>query len=285
VAFLYKVYFVACHSQHTIVKLSKLVKITADLQPASSLLHMRPTLFLSCCALVHTVSAAEPQQQLAWLWDEAALPSWSAAEAAVLHRHILLSGDSARTRPRMRKPALAAGTLVIPVLHVEVSTVNPPPHLEQRAPMIVQAMREAAAASTSGWVQLDMEARPSQREFYRQLVREVRAALPPQVHLSVTALGWWCRSPAWLEGLAADEIVPMFFRMGRDSAALRAIVEQSPQALHASCRNGSAGFSPQEAFGPEVARRYRKIYWFDRHAWRRAGTTPTTTSLITGTAP
>jgi hypothetical protein len=244
---------------------------------------MRLSPLLLCCALMRTVSAAEPRQQVAWLWDEAAQPSWSVPEAALLQRHILLSGDSARTRPRMRQPVLAPGTRVTPVLHVEVSTVNPPRRIEQRAAMIVQAMREAAAASTSGWVQLDMEARPSQRAFYRELVREVRAALPPQVRLSVTALAWWCRSPAWLDGLAADEVVPMFFRMGPDSAAMRAIVEQSPQTLHASCRNGSAGFSPQEAFAPEVAQRYKKLYWFDRHAWRRAGVSPTTTN--TGTAP
>jgi hypothetical protein len=238
---------------------------------------MRLAPLLSSFALLPAALGAAPvapQQQTAWLWDEARLPAWSAREAAVLQRHILLSGDSARTRPRMRKPVLAPGTLVTPVLHVEVSTVNPPQNIEQRAPMIVQAMREAAAASSSGWVQLDMEAKPSQRAFYRALVREIRDTLPPQVHLSVTALGWWCRSPAWLDGLAADEVVPMFFRMGRDSAAVRALVEQSPQTLHASCRNGSAGFSPQEPFAPEVTQRYRKTYWFDRHAWRLPEPTP-----------
>lgn len=243
---------------------------------------MRLLLLLLCCVLLRPAFGAG-QRQVAWLWDEAALPAWSAPEAALLHRHILLSGDSARTRPRMRQPLLPPGTLVTPVLHVEVSTVNPPQHLERRAPLILQALREAAAASTSGWVQLDMEAKPSQREFYRALVRDARAMLPPQIRLSVTALGWWCRSPAWLDNLAADEVVPMFFRMGRDSAALRAIVGQSPQTLHASCRSGSAGFSPQEAFAPAVTQRYQKIYWFDRHAWRRAGTTPTTS--MSGTPP
>jgi len=243
---------------------------------------MRLLPLMMCCAL-RSGLAAEPQRQVAWLWDEAALPTWSAHEAALLHRHILLSGDSARTRPRMRQPLLPPGTLVTPVLHVEVSTVNPPQHLEQRTPLILQALREAAAASSSGWVQLDMEAKPSQRELYRALVHDARAMLPPQIHLSVTALGWRCRSPAWLDGLAADEVVPMFFRMGRDSAALRAIVEQSPQTLHPSCRSGSAGFSPQEAFAPEVTQRYQKIYWFDRHAWRHAGTTPTTS--MSGTPP
>lgn len=217
------------------------------------------------------VPAAVRAQPAAWLWDEARLPAWSTREAAVLQRHILLSGDDTLLRPRMRWPALPTSTLVTPVLHVEVSTVNPPTHIEDSRAIIVSALLDAAAISSSGWVQLDMEAKPSQRAFYRSLVQQLRAALPPRIKLSVTALAWWCRSPAWLDGLAADEVVPMFFRMGKDSAALRAILEQSPATLHASCRAGSAGFSPQEPFARAVIERYQKTYWFDRHAWKRDG--------------
>jgi hypothetical protein len=226
---------------------------------------------LAWCTALMLWPVAAGAQAVAWLWDEAPLPAWSASEAAVLQRHILLTGDTALTRPRMRPPAMPGSTLVTPVLHVEVSTVNPPRDIEASRAMIVRALLDAAAGGTSGWVQLDMEARPSQREFYRSLVKQLRAALPPQVRLSVTALAWWCRSPAWLDNLAADEVVPMFFRMGKDSATMRAIVEQSPATLHASCRAGSAGFSPQEPFAPQVAARYRKTYWFDRHAWKRGG--------------
>jgi hypothetical protein len=214
--------------------------------------------------------AAASAQQVAWLWDEAQLPAWSAQEAAILQRHILLTGDTALSRPRMRWPAIPATTLVTPVLHVEVSTVNPPVNLENSRAMIIGALLDAAAASTSGWVQLDMEAKPSQRVFYRSLVRQARSALPSHIRLSVTALAWWCRSTAWLDDLAADEVVPMFFRMGRDGGTMRTLLEQSPSTLHARCRAGSVGFSPQEAFAPEVAARYRKIYWFDLHAWKRA---------------
>ena len=63
-----------------------------------------------------------------------------------------------------------------------------------------------------------MEARPSQRETYLRLVKQIRTTLPTDVRLSVTALAWWCRSDAWMDTLAADEVVPMYFRMGRDAA-------------------------------------------------------------------
>lgn len=214
---------------------------------------------------------AAKAQQVAWLWDEARLPAWSTREAAVLQRHILLSGDDILTRPRKRWPALPPSALVTPVLHVEVSTVNPPRQIENSRAIIVQALLDAAAASTSGWVQLDMEAKPSQRAFYRSLVQQLRNELPARIKLSVTALAWWCRAPAWLDGLAADEVVPMFFRMGADSTAMRNLLEQSPAALHASCRAGSAGFSPQEPFAHTVVARYTRTYWFDRRAWKRDG--------------
>lgn len=241
------------------------------------------TLLAAASALrAAAAQAMPPAPAVAWLWDSAVLPAWSTAEAAVLQRHILLTGPSALTRPRLHWPLMPSTTRVTPVLHVEVSTVNPPQDIDTRADMIVRAMREAAQASTSGWVQLDLEAKPSQRDFYRALVARVRAELPPQVRLSVTALAWWCRAPAWLDGLAADEVVPMFFRMGRDNAQLRHIVEHTPAMLHASCRAGSAGFSPQEPFAPQVLARYRKTYWFDRRAWQRSASA---TSPLTPTAP
>lgn len=217
-------------------------------------------------ALLATIPAGAGER-VAWLWDQAQLPAWSEQHAALLDRHILLSADTIRTRAG-RHLSLAAPTRVTPVLHVEVSTVHPPSNIEASRAAIVAAMLQAAAHSTSGRVQLDMEAKPSQRVFYRALVRDVRAALPPRIALSVTALGWWCRSPAWLDGLAADEVVPMFFRMGKDSAALRKVVEHTPQSLHPSCRGGSAGFSPQEPFPAQVTGRYSRTYWFDYHAWR-----------------
>jgi hypothetical protein len=205
---------------------------------------------------------------IAWLWKDASVPAFSRAAVAVVDRHIWLAGDKVLVRPGARPRALARGTNVIPVVHVEIDPLHPPANLHQAEPVVLDAMRSAARATTAGWVQLDLEARPSQRLEYRDLVRQVRAALPPEVKLSVTALAWWCRSKAWLDGLAADEVVPMFFRMGRDNAPLRGIVARGPGALHPLCRAGSAGFSRQEPFPREVVARYRRTYWFDETGWK-----------------
>ena len=211
---------------------------------------------------------APASDAIAWLWKDAPVPAFSRAAVAVVDRHIWLVGDKVLVRPGARPRALPRAINVIPVVHVELDPLDPPAGLRHAAPVILDAMRSAARASTAGWVQLDLEARPSQRADYRDLVRTIRTALPHDLKLSVTALAWWCRSGAWLDGLGADEVVPMFFRMGRDNAALRGIVAGQPAALHPLCRAGSAGFSRQEAFAPGVTARYRRTYWFDETGWK-----------------
>jgi hypothetical protein len=210
-----------------------------------------------------------PPPAIAWIWKDTAPPAWSRARVAVVDRHILLSGDAISQRPGARPRQLPSGTEVTPVVHVELDLLRPSANLRAASPLIVAAIKSAAQATTSGWVQLDLEARPSQREDYRALVQELRGALPPRINLSVTALAWWCRSPAWLDGLAANEVVPMFFKMGRDSKALRELVARQPAVLHPLCRTGSAGFSPQEPFDRNVIARYANTYWFDYHGWKQ----------------
>lgn len=215
-----------------------------------------------------SISFDPPPPAVAWLWKDAAPPAWSRARVAVVDRHILLSGDTIRERAGAKPRRLPAGTQVTPVVHVELDLLRPSASLRAASPVIIKAMHSAAQATTSGWVQLDLEARPSQRADYRALVQELRSVLPTKIQLSVTALAWWCRSPAWLDGLAANEVVPMFFKMGRDGQAVRALVAQRPAALHPLCRSGSAGFSPQEPFDRAVIARYAQTYWFDYHGWK-----------------
>lgn len=208
-------------------------------------------------------------EQIAWLWDKSALPGWSQQHAAVLVEHIHLTGDDVRSRPRLDGAPLLTFTRVTPVVHVEVSTVRPPVGIERSRARILKSMHRAADLSTSGWVQLDMEVRPSQRFFYHSLVRDIKADLPPTVQLSVTALAWWCRSPAWIDELAADEVVPMVFRMGKDAESLRRIWSTTPGKLHPRCRHGAVGQAMQEPLSEAASGRYSKIYSFDAKHWRR----------------
>lgn len=217
---------------------------------------------------------SRPTRTIAWLWDGATQPAWSADEVAVVVGHYLLQGDQLKFRPRMHAPLLSAGTRITPVVHVELGLARPPTDLSRHKQVLVDAVVNAGRTSTSGRVQLDMEARPSQREFYLELVKDIRRVLPADTKLSVTALAWWCRSNVWMGDLAADEVVPMYFRMGRDSAELRYTLETSPARLHPRCTSDAAGFSAQEPFDEAVTYRYARAYWFDNRRWHAETSTP-----------
>lgn len=202
------------------------------------------------------------------MWDGPGVPDWSRAHAAVVLQHVLLRGSEVLVRPRPLAPALGREAKVTPVVHVELSLAQPPQLGERQHRVIVEAVRRAAETSSSGWVQLDLEARPSQRAFYLAVLRRLRAVMPPEVRLSITALAWWCRSPDWLDDLPADEVVPMFFRMGADAAEMRRLLVEAPHRLHRRCRQGAAGFSMQEPVDAATVSRYARTYWFDDRRWR-----------------
>jgi hypothetical protein len=72
------------------------------------------------------------------------------------------------------------------------------------------------AASLQGVraLQVDFDARLSEREWYRQLLQELSPGLKTSTPLSITALASWCDRDTWLEGLPVSDAVPMLFRMG-----------------------------------------------------------------------
>lgn len=225
-------------------------------------------LALLCASAIAHADTAPPPGGIAWMWDGAALPQPLPAEIAPVVQQILFRGTQVLVRPGHPPRNLPASVRFTPVVHVEMSVVRPPVGFDAHEPIVVDAVVRAARRSTSGWVQLDLEAHPSQRAFYRRLVADVRAALPPSMRLSVTALAWWCRSDAWLDALPADEVVPMFFRMARDGPAMRTLLVDAPGRLHPRCRGEAVGYSLQEPFPAGSTPAYRRTYWFDNRHWR-----------------
>ena len=87
-------------------------------------------------------------------------------------------------------------------------------------PAVTDAIVDAAAEPDVSALQIDFDARESQRNFYTELLHDVRRRIPRDLPLSMTALASWCSNDDWIAGLPVDEAVPMFFRMepGRRSA-------------------------------------------------------------------
>lgn len=79
----------------------------------------------------------------------------------------------------------------------------------------------AAQQSRASSLQIDFDARESQRAWYMELLQETHTWFQ---HVSITALASWCMEPrSWLSGLSAPEIqevVPMLFRMGLQTPSI-----------------------------------------------------------------
>jgi hypothetical protein len=229
---------------------------------------------IAAAAAALLVSQGARAEDVQWIWPAGWLPSPAPREAAVLGQSLLVDGGAIRRFPRRRPLVVPPGTRITPVVHVQVS-----PETSALAPGAARAIAEevlrARAESTSGWVQLDFEAPPAQREDWRRLVAELRRTLPATVRLSVTALASWCAGGAWLDGLAADEVVPMFFRMGPGGDAWRAELSRRPLRLHPRCLEGAIGASPQEPLPAVVLDRYSRRYWFDQRPANLATAMPT----------
>ena len=171
-------------------------------------------------------SAPEPPRQnhpteFWWYWDRPAsrLPAPApGVGAAVVVTHVYLSGRRASRVPRRSALSLPQGVVTVPVVHVEVDPAVPFAGTDEQMRYLGDSVIEAARRGAPFLVQLDFEARKSQREFWRATVRSIKANLPAGVQLSVTALASWCHEDRWLADLPVDEIVPMYFRLGQARA-------------------------------------------------------------------
>ena len=113
-------------------------------------------------------------------------------------------------------------------------------------------------------VQIDFDATASQRDFYRALLKDVRACLPKDTPLSITALVSWCEGDDWIADLPIDEAVPMYFRMGVDTQNIRRSHWDVSHLHEPLCRN-SVGVSLDEPW-PRFDYGVR-VYAFAPSAW------------------
>jgi hypothetical protein len=116
-------------------------------------------------------------------------------------------------------------------------------------------------------VQIDFDALMSERAFYRDLLVDLRQAIPANVRLSITALASWCLGDNWLAGLPVDEAVPMLFRMGVDRRNASARLESGDDFSAAVARH-SIGISTDEQVAPLPAG--RRVYVFNPRSWTEA---------------
>jgi len=194
-----------------------------------------------------------------WAWERREDLRFVGAGQTVAYYAGIITLDGARTvvEPRRNPLQLAKRAHRIAVIRIE--TKSPTLDHQQRRQTQEAILRLSHHADE---LQLDFDARSSERDFYRALLVALRRET--RQRLSITALTSWCYDDRWLATLPIDEAVPMFFRMGRDEHVVRARLRRGEPIPEPRCR-ASAGISLDEPLPriPPVAR----VWVFNPERW------------------
>jgi hypothetical protein len=180
---------------------------------------------------------------------------------AVLDQTIVLGSKTVWT-PRRNSFLYATGAVRIAVVRIEAV---PGARLDstQRSEA-VESLLHTAGEPRIVALQVDFDAKKSQRDFYRGLLLDLRGRMPAHLPLSMTALASWCSNDDWIADLPVDEAVPMMFRMEPDrryaSPDLAQFRIREPLCM------GSVGISTRGAWPADLSR--KRIYVFADRGWR-----------------
>ncbi len=182
---------------------------------------------------------------------------------AFLARTIRLRADETIVKPRLQPLRFAPGTELIAVARIETERAT-----LSRAQLAttVSTISQLARENNIGAIQIDFDAKESERQFYRELLQSLRQSLPAKTRLSITALASWCIHDDWLEGLPIDEAVPMLFRMGVERDEVKSYLASGGAFRPRLCRN-SLGVSTDEPLPRPPASRPANIYAFNPRPW------------------
>lgn len=185
------------------------------------------------------------------------------AAVAYLARTIHIGDGVVKTEPRRNPLRLDDSQTRIAVVRIE--SAGRATQLSARETARLEAeILEATANRAVRALQIDFDARVSEREFYARLLRNLREQSPPEIALTMTALASWCYYETWLDRLPVAEATPMFFRMGRDADRVRLDLQAGRPLRSEKCRL-SLGLSTDEPLKdlPPAQR----VYLFSPAAW------------------
>ena len=201
-----------------------------------------------------------------WAWDrdeDLRFLDVGDTGVAFLAATLTLRGDGVALTPRHNPLTLPVGVSRVAVVHVETDRAEPPVLSGEELSRFVEALASVGDEVPHRVLQVDYEAVASQRAFFIDAVAALRRRLPDTA-ISVTALASWCLNENWTGRLAADEVVPMLFRMGYDGRRALGHFTRGGDFRSAECRT-SVGVATDEL--PSALPPGRRIYVFSPRRW------------------
>ncbi|HKO18012.1 MAG TPA: DUF3142 domain-containing protein [Acidobacteriaceae bacterium] len=217
-----------------------------------------------------------------WVWerreDLRELDSTTTA-VAYLDRTLVLDSRGLTVVPRRQPMLLPASTSLVQIAVVRLEVAEGTPLDDAQAEAVADAASEVARETHPAALQIDFDARRSERVWYAQVLRRIRARMPAGMPLSITALASWCSYDGdWLRDLPVDEAVPMLFRMEPDRLRAHTGPEASGDfKLRQPLCLTSVGISTRELWPRDLAS--RRIYIFPDHGWAADNLSETVRSL------
>jgi hypothetical protein len=212
-------------------------------------------------------ASAAPPQTILWAWEvpeDLRFLHNPDIGVAFLATSLLLRDDTVLVRRRMQPLLVGPETSVMAVVRIESDAKRWPLLSPRQRARTVDLIQDAIQTMHVSAVQIDFDARQSERGFYSLLLHDLRARLGKSTFLSITALVSWCGAGSWLKGLPVDEFVPMLFRMGPEGLSTLYRLGHGGDFPAPECRK-SLGLSLDEPRPPiGVGRRQ---YFFDPQPW------------------
>ncbi len=205
-----------------------------------------------------------------WAWERPEdLRGLDAKKFAVafLAQTLTLKGDEVIFKPRHQPLEVSPETKMMAVTRIESQKQTGERAVlseAQRQKLVDLIMKTTTVGSVSA-IQIDFDAASSEREFYRSLLRDVRAKLPGNIPLSMTALASFCIGDRWLDDLPVDEAVPMIFRMGADDRTIKTMLSAGDDFREPLCQR-SYGIALDEPFEMKFEKS-RRVYVFSNRPW------------------
>jgi hypothetical protein len=203
-----------------------------------------------------------------WAWERPEDLRFAGPDVgvAVLAGSVVLAGQTVRVTGRRYPAFTLPGQRIMGVVHVEIDRREPLDWSPSQREAAIARILELADNNRFDDIQIDFEVRASERQVLLDVLRAVRATLPAERELSMTALASWCDTERWLSSAPVEEIVPMLFRMGPMGEDLKRRLAQGGDFSDRNCRS-SVGVAVDTP--PRGLPRGRRVYIFNPHPWNR----------------
>lgn len=192
-----------------------------------------------------------------WAWErpeDLRYLNPSHAGIAFLARTVVLTNSSAIPRRRLQPFQFPPQATLMAVVRLESNRTALPP-----VEAAVAQILPAAEYPNIRALQIDFDARQSERGWYRALLQALHRKL--KIPISMTALTSWCQGDPWIRDLPVAEAVPMLFRMGAGGP-------WNGQDFSVPLCRASLGLATDEL--PATTPRGRRLYFFHPRQWTPA---------------